>query len=126
MPTGTPSREFERIVITTELLPDREDAVLTVSGHVDAPGANQIAGLVRSLSTSGVRHLLLDLSDVPTCSEHLADLLDDGQRTLHASGGWLVPIAPAGKECPRGHDVPLDELFTVYRNARDRAAARTA
>jgi hypothetical protein len=98
--------------------PDREHAVIGVSGaEMELEDLGELRERVQALTAGGVRYVLVDLSDAPSCDGAVLDVLVDAAARLQERDGWLRVHRPVA-EVPRPSRVgeaTLSDLFAIYR-----------
>jgi anti-anti-sigma regulatory factor len=99
--------------------PDREHAVIGVAGaEVDPERLGELRERVQALMVGGVRYVLVDLSEAPSCGGAVLDVLADAAARLQERDGWLrVHRLVTEVPCPGSsvEEATLSELFAIYR-----------
>jgi anti-sigma B factor antagonist len=114
--------------VSDPLLIDARDAggihVLALSGELDLESAPELASRIDRARGSGVRRVLVDLSDVDFCDSTGLRALMGAEQELRIAGGRLTVVCPGGGQVARLLDLTgTREALHVFEDP-ERAAAR--
>lgn len=104
-------------LIISSVQPDRDHALLTVTGWLVSAATAELAQRVEGLLIGGARYLVVDLSQAQGVHPEVIALLSATGRRLTADRGWLKlsGVGPAVLE--ELDEASLPDLFALYQAA---------
>ncbi|GEL20293.1 STAS domain-containing protein [Pseudonocardia asaccharolytica] len=103
--------------IISSVQPDRDHALLTVTGMLDQESAAELRQRATGLLVAGARYLVVDLSQAYGAHPGILGLLAAASRRLTARQGWLKLTGAGPAVMEKLDEASLSDLFTIYRAA---------
>ena len=98
---------------------EHDHALVVVRGKIGVELLLRLRQHLTNLVDAGVRYVVVDLAEVTVCPPQMVGELAAACRALHAREGWLRSIASAPCVVTALESAAVDELFPIYRAARN-------